>query len=87
MHVFGVGQGPVGVSVAQCECSGGWNKYAFQYDAYRQLWWPPLDVSTGGSLSRGDSLFRASLSRGLFLEGDPLPCGQNDLTHASENIA
>ena len=26
----------------------GNNKKAFQYDAYRPLRWPPLDVSTGG---------------------------------------
>ena len=24
-----------------------YNKYAFQYDVYRPLWWSPLDVSTG----------------------------------------
>ena len=24
------------------------NKKAFQWDAYRPLWWPPLDVSTWG---------------------------------------
>ena len=29
------------------------NKNAFQWDAYRPLQWPPLDVSTEGSPSGG----------------------------------
>ena len=43
------------------------NKYAFQYDAYHPIWWLPLDVSPGESLSRG-SLSR-SLSRVSVEEG------------------
>ena len=41
------------------------NEYAFQYDAYRPLPWPPLDVSPRG----------VSVRAVLLQRGDP-PCEQ-----------
>ena len=56
-----------------------YNKYAFQYDVYRPLWWSPLDVSTGWGVVPYPSKWRPPLHGDPHLDGDfllmetPLP--------------